>query len=112
MAIIRDGAIHQLVGNGSIQLIIYLEKDSQYARQLKERYLVEKNLATVQNRYISKLTGSFFRKIIAEKDCQVLFHGCQFIINELLDLDEQPIKIAVWTKRPTSLLLPDDGTSK
>ena len=89
MAIIREETIHQLDSNGSIQLIIYLEKDSRVARQLKERYLLGKSLAAIQHRYISKIS-LVFRKIIAVSDCQVLFQTCQYLLRELLDLDEQP----------------------
>ncbi|MCE7992981.1 MAG: helix-turn-helix transcriptional regulator [Roseivirga sp.] len=83
-AIIKDGHLHQLDSCGSIQLFIYLDKDSDYAKRLCEKYLSSRGIADLQQSDIRKLSTDFFKKLLVQSDCKVLMEGCQTIFNRLI----------------------------
>ena len=59
-AIIRASHIHQLDSNNSIQLFIYLDKDSDYAEKLTEKFLYDKDISDLKNSDIGKVSSNFF----------------------------------------------------
>ncbi len=85
-AIINTGHIHQLNSNGSIQLFVYLDKDSLYAKQLVEKYLHTSGIDDLGSSAIGKLEKSFFKKLLLESDCTALFSGCHTILKHLIEL--------------------------
>lgn len=83
-AIIKDKHLHQLDSCGSIQLFIYLDKDSHYAKKLSEKYLSEQGVADLAPSDIRKLSTSFFKKLLVQSDCRALMQGCQTIFDHLI----------------------------
>ena len=88
-AIIKNGHMHQLDSCGSIQLFIYLDKDSRFAKELTDRYLLNVGIASFDDPVLSKLSTRFFKKLLVNNDCKRLLEGCQFILKTLLD-DDSP----------------------
>lgn len=86
-AIIRAGQTHQLNSNGSIQLFIYLDRDSDYARQLTQKYLAEKDINNLDASNIRQLSNRFFKQLLVSYDCNELFNGCRIIFSHLIHLD-------------------------
>ncbi|MEK6154004.1 helix-turn-helix domain-containing protein [Flavobacteriaceae bacterium 3-367] len=84
-AIIRDGHLHQLDSCGSIQLFIYLDRDSHYAKELGNRYLSRSGIAGLHHPKLSCLSTKFFKELLVKSDCETLLKGCQFILQTLLD---------------------------
>lgn len=91
-AIIRDGHTHQLDSNNSIQLFLYLDKESTYARQLTDKYLSDQNMSDLSKSDIRKLSNDFFRKLLVETHCNSLFQGYVMILQHLIDLDFAVLK--------------------
>ncbi len=87
-AIIKDRHLHQLDSCGSIQLFIYLDKDSSYAKSLTEKYLSDRNMASLEQSAIRKLSTGFFKKLLIQSDCNALIQGCQTIFEELIGSTE------------------------
>lgn len=91
-AIIKDGHIHQLDSNNSIQLFLYLDRESIYAKQLTEKYLVDRGINDFTNSDIRKLSNDFFKKLLVESNCDSLFHGYLMILKHLINLDIPALK--------------------
>lgn len=87
-AIIKAGHMHQLDSCGSIQLFIYLDADSEYAKALTEKYLQEKGIATLGDAVLRKLSNDFFKKLLVTGDCSSLLVGCKTIFEQLITLEE------------------------
>lgn len=83
-AIIKDQHLHQLDSCGSIQLFIYLDKDSDYAKKLCQKYLQNQSIADLQQSDIRKLSTVFFKKLLVQSDCKALMEGCQTIFDQLI----------------------------
>lgn len=91
-AIIKDRHIHQLDSNNSIQLFLYLDKDSNYARQLTRKYLATQGINDLSKSDIRKLSNNFFKKLLIESDCESLFRGYMLILRHLIDLGTPALK--------------------
>lgn len=91
-AIIKDRHIHQLDSNNSIQLFLYLDKDSNYARQLTRKYLATQGINDLSKSDIRKLSNSFFKKLLVKSDCENLFNGYMMILRHLIDLNTTAFK--------------------
>ena len=89
-AIIKDHHIHQLDSCGSIQLLIYLDANTTYAKALTGKYLHEKPIADLSKTGIAHLRTNFFKQLLVTSDCDSLFKGCKTIFERLLD--EAPLK--------------------
>lgn len=87
-AIIRASHIHQLDSNNSIQLFIYLDKDSEYGQKLTKKYLKDKNISDLKDSDISKISSKFFKKLLVASDCKKLFQGFLTIIEHLINFDK------------------------
>ncbi len=85
-AIIKDAHMHQLDSCGSIQLFIYLDKDSEYAVQLVNKFLEKEGIADLASTGIRNLSNDFFKKLLVSSDCHRLFNGCQTIFEHLIKL--------------------------
>ncbi|MEZ5041894.1 MAG: AraC family transcriptional regulator [Saprospiraceae bacterium] len=85
-AIIRAGHVHQLDSNGSIQLFLYLDRDSTYAKQLTEKYLSDSNISNLEGSDIRTLSNDFFKRLLVITNCDELFHGCYTILKHLIEL--------------------------
>lgn len=83
-AIIRAGHMHQLDSNKSIQLFLYLDSHSEYAKELTEKYLEDKNMASLQDTDLRKLSNDFFKRLLVVTDCDRLWEGCQTILGHLI----------------------------
>ena len=90
-AIIRASHLHQLDSNNSIQLFIYLDKKSDYAQKLSAKYLVDQDINDLKGSEISKISTSFFKKLLVTNNCDELFKGFLKILEHLIDF-EPPIK--------------------
>ncbi len=86
-AIIKDTHVHQLDSNNSIQLFIYLDKDSEYAKKLSAKYLVDTNISDLKSSNIGKLSKQFFKELIVNNDCNHLYKGFLTIIEHLIKFD-------------------------
>lgn len=91
-AIIKDGHTHQLDSNNSIQLFLYLDRESIYAKQLTEKYLANGGISDLRNSDIRKLSNDFFKKLLVESNCDNLFRGYLMILKHLIDLDVPALK--------------------
>ncbi|MEO0507099.1 MAG: AraC family transcriptional regulator [Bacteroidota bacterium] len=74
--------------NNSIQLFIYLDKDSEYAQKLTEKYLKNKNISDLKDSDIGKISSEFFKKLLVASDCKKLFQGFLTIIEHLINFDK------------------------
>ena len=90
-ALIRHSHLHQLDSNNSIQLFIYLDKDTDYAKKLVKKYLNNKDISNLENSDIGKISTDFFKKLIVTNNCDELFKGFLTIINHLIHF-ETPVK--------------------
>lgn len=86
-AIIKAGHMHQLDSCGSIQLFIYLDADSEYAKALTGKYLQERSIVTLGDAVLRKLSNDFFKKLLVTSDCSSLLAGCKTIFEQLITLD-------------------------
>tara|TARA_R110001592_G_scaffold33835_1_gene116837 strand:+ start:700 stop:1569 length:870 start_codon:yes stop_codon:yes gene_type:complete len=89
-AIINDSHLHQLDSRGSIQLFIYIDKDSRLAKALVAKYLSDCHMADLLGTGIKKLGRDFFKKLLVKNGCRELFKGCQIILNHLIGIEPQP----------------------
>ncbi len=87
-AIIRASHSHQLDSNGSIQLFIYLDKESQFSKKLVEKYLSKKNINHLKDSEIRKLSNDFFKRLLVINECDTLFEGCINVLNHLVQIDK------------------------
>ncbi len=87
-AIIRASHLHQLDSNNSIQLFIYLDKDSEYAQKLEKKYLFDKDINDLSNSDIGKISTAFFKRLLVVNNCDVIFKGFLTIIEHLIDFDK------------------------
>lgn len=107
-AIIRDGHLHQLDSCGSIQLFIYLDKDSYYAKKLSEKYLAGQGIADLERSDLRKLSTGFFKKLLVQSDCDALMQGCQTIFDHLIGnsepkpVDERIVKAVAFISNATN----------
>lgn len=90
-AIIRASHTHQLNSNNNIQLFLYLDKDSEYAQKLTKKYLAKKNISSLQDSDIGKISTAFFKELLVNNDCEELFKGFLTIIDHLIDF-EKPLQ--------------------
>lgn len=90
-AIIKTSHLHQLDSNNSIQLFIYLDKDSDYAKELDKKYLCDKDISDLKDSNINRISTSFFKKLLVSTDCNELFMGFLTIIRHLIDF-EKPVQ--------------------
>lgn len=86
-AIIRAGHMHQLDSDKGIQLFIYLDADSYYAKALTDKYLADCNIASLEGGMLRKLSTDFFKKLLVKSDCESLLAGCKTIFDQLITLD-------------------------
>jgi len=91
-AIIKDRHIHQLDSNNSIQLFLYLDKDSTYAKQLTKKYLGEQGINDLSKSDIRKLSNNFFKKLLIDTHCESLLKGYMMILRHLIDPDVPVLK--------------------
>ncbi len=85
-AIIKDGSLHQLDSNGGIQLFIYLDKDSDYAKSLSAKFLKHQSINSLDVPSLNKLCTDFFKRLLVVDDCNALYHGCINLLNHLVDV--------------------------
>ncbi len=86
-AIIKDGHMHQFDSNDSVQLFLYLDRETIYAKQLAEKYLSDRGINDLTSSDIRKLSNDFFKKLLVESNCDSLFNGCLVILKHLIQLD-------------------------
>ncbi|MTI87415.1 MAG: helix-turn-helix domain-containing protein [Balneolaceae bacterium] len=91
-AIIKASHIHQLDSNGSIQLFIYLDKESTYAQKLTNKYLLDRPFRELPNSDIREFSNEFFKRLVATENCGKLFRKCMMILRHLINR-EQTINI-------------------
>ncbi len=84
--------MHQLDSNGGIQLFLYLDKDTEHAKKLTDKYLKDKDISDFKKSDIGKISAGFFKKLLVKQDCRTLFEGFHIIINHLIDYDTAPEK--------------------
>lgn len=87
-AIIRASHLHQLDSHNSIQLFVYLDKDSEYAQKLTKNYLYNKDISDLSNSDIGKISTAFFKRLLVVNNCDELFKGFLTIIEHLIDFDK------------------------
>ncbi len=90
-AIIRAHHLHQLDSNNSIQLFVYLDKDSEYAQKLTAKFLRDCDINDLKNSDIGKISTDFFKRLLILSDCEQLFQGFLTIIEHLINF-EKPIQ--------------------
>lgn len=90
-AIIKASHIHQFDSNNSIQLFVYLDKDSEYAQKLTKKYLAKTNINDLKDSEIGKISTAFFKRLLVINNCEELFKGFLTIIEHLINF-ELPLK--------------------
>lgn len=90
-AIIRDSHLHQFDSNDSIQLFIYLDAKSDYARKLSMKYLKAQPINNLEDSNVGRISSSFFKQLLVNTNCDELFKGFHTIIEHLIDF-EAPIE--------------------
>lgn len=84
-AIIKNDHLHQLDSFGSVQLFIYLDKDSDYSKRLTGKYLQDKGVEDLSRIDLSQLSTGFFKKLLVQADCKSMMQGCKTILDRLID---------------------------
>lgn len=102
-AIIEAGHTHQLDSNGSIQLFIYLDRNTRYAKQLSAKYLAHDPINNLHHSDIRKLSHDFFKRLLVTSDCESLLGGCHTILQHLIDI-EAPAKVDQRIQRAVSFI--------
>ncbi len=87
-AIIDADHNHQLDSNGSIQLFLYLDKDSRYAKLLKSKYLQKQSINSIAQVRIGRLNDSFFKQLLVQNNCDEMFLGCISILKKLINFSK------------------------
>ncbi len=87
-AIIDAEHIHQFDSNNSIQLFLYLDVESRYAKLLSEKYLQKGAIKGLKKLEVLKSNSNFLKQLLVQNNCDEMFKGCQSILQELLDLPE------------------------
>lgn len=109
-AIIRPFHVHQLDSNNSMQLFIYLDKDSEYAKKLNDKYLINQDIADLNESDLRDVNVDFFKKLLVNSDCSTLFQGLLNIIKHLIDFvpfakkDERIIKAIKFIERTNGIV--------
>lgn len=80
---------HQLDSNGSIQLFLYLDKESRYAKLLKNKYLLEQSINSIAQVRVGRLNDHFFKQLLVQNNCDKMFLGCISILQKLLNFSKQ-----------------------
>ncbi|MEO1561491.1 MAG: hypothetical protein AAFS12_18380, partial [Cyanobacteria bacterium J06632_19] len=65
-----------------------MDKDSEYAQKLTEKYLKNKNISDLKDSDIGKISSEFFKKLLVASDCKKLFQGFLTIIEHLINFDK------------------------
>ncbi|WP_350292423.1 AraC family transcriptional regulator [uncultured Croceitalea sp.] len=81
--------LHQLDSNNSIQLFLYLDVESKYAKLLSEKYLEKNPIKGLKKLKILNANDNFLKQLLVQNNCNEMFKGCISIIQELLDLPQQ-----------------------
>jgi len=97
-AVIRASHVHQLDSNNSIQLFIYLDKESEYARKLTDKFLKDKDISDLKESDIGKVSSDFFKRLLILMDCDELFNGFLTIIEHLINFEKPQQKDERITK--------------
>lgn len=84
-AIIGAGHMHQLSSNGSIQLFIYLDSESDYAHRLTQKYLHDCSISALPGKLLRKLSNDFFKRLLLNSDCDNLMKACSTILDQLIE---------------------------
>lgn len=87
--IIDANHVHQLDSNNSIQLYLYLDTESTYAKLLREKYLQKYPIQELKKLEILKANNNFLKQLLVQSNCNEIFKGCISILQELLDLPEK-----------------------
>jgi len=88
-AIIDAEHYHQLDSNESIQLFLYLDKESKYAKLLKQKYLQEKGISSLAQIRITRFKPNFFKQLLVQNNCDEMFLGCISILQKLLNFSKK-----------------------
>ncbi|MBO3698174.1 AraC family transcriptional regulator [Roseivirga sp. E12] len=83
-ALIGANHLHQLDSNDSIQLFIYLDAESEYAKSLDKKYLVEKKMCPLPGKLLRNLSNDFFKRLLLNSDCESLLKACHTILDQLI----------------------------
>jgi len=83
-ALIAADHLHQLDSNDSIQLFIYLDSESSYAKSLELKYLNENQICPLPGKLLRDLSNDFFKKLLLNSDCDSLLNACRTILDQLL----------------------------
>lgn len=84
-AIIRAEHMHQLDSHESIQLFIYLDAQSVYAKALSDKYLAEVDIAPLPGKLLRQLSNDFFKQLLLNSDCERLLKACYTIFDQLIE---------------------------
>jgi AraC-like DNA-binding protein len=79
-AAIKENAIHQLDTNGSLQLILYLDPSSVYAKAIEDKWLHEGRIASIDMAITDVVMPGKLESCLAEPNKQMM----QQIVHELL----------------------------
>lgn len=86
-ALIGANHVHQLDSNDSIQLFIYLDAESEYAKSLDKKYLAEKKMCPLPGKLLRNLSNDFFKRLLLNSDCESLLKACHTILDQLIVLN-------------------------
>lgn len=87
-AIIDANHIHQLDSNGGIQLFMYLDSQSRYAKLIKDRYLPNGGIKKLDECNNDIINHDFLKQLLVNDDSRDLYNGCQQILQSLIDISE------------------------
>ena|ERR1700761_7893411 len=80
--VIRENVMHQLDTNGSTQLLIYLDKETSAAKELKKRYLDEQDIFRPDMNILKDIEPDALQQTLLAHDAEKMLN----IVNRVLEL--------------------------
>ncbi len=84
--VIRENVIHQLDTNGSIQLLIYLDKETTAAKQIKTKYMGQEDIYAPEMSILKDIDPNVLQQTLLEPNAEQMLT----IVNRVLELFCEP----------------------
>lgn len=101
--IVKENTIHQLDTNDSVQLIIYVDSESDIAKAIKLKYLQQNDLFAPEKDILNCLKPGQLEQCLIEPNMGLLERSVHQLLNQLVD-EKRPIRIDERVKEVINIL--------